>query len=126
MSLRSPLGRVRGLGSAKEGTGHWYAERLTAVALVPLSIWFVASIVLGVGADYATVKAWMAVPGNLAVMILLVIAVYWHAALAIPVVIEDYVHSKPVETASLIAVRFACLGLAVFSMVFVLEIGLKG
>ena len=126
MNLRSPLGRVRGLGSAKEGTDHWYVERLTALALVPLSLWFVASLIVGVGADYARVKAWMAVPGNMAMMVLLVVAIFWHAALALSVVIEDYVHTKPAEVASLIAVRFGCLVLGIFSVVAVLRIGLGG
>lgn len=126
MSMRSSLGRARGLGSAKEGTGAWLTERLTAVALVPLSVWLVGVIVAGVGADLATLKTWMAVPGNMAMAILLVVATFWHMALALGVVIEDYVHYKPAEVASLIAVKFACIALAVFAVVAVLKIGLGG
>ena len=126
MTMRSPLGRVRGLGSAKEGTGHWFSEKLTALALVPLSVWFVAAVLGGIGADYATLKAWMSVPGNMTMMILLIVAVFWHASLALGTVIEDYVHYKPAHLGGLIAVKFVCLFLGVFSIVSVLKIGLGG
>lgn len=126
MTMRSPLGRVRGLGSAKEGTHHWYIERLTALAMVPLYLWFVASIIAGVGTDYATMRAWLATPGNMLVMMLIVLTSFWHAALAIGVVLEDYCHSKPLEVASMIAVKFACFFLAVFSILAIFKIGLGG
>jgi succinate dehydrogenase / fumarate reductase membrane anchor subunit len=126
MTMRSPLGRVRGLGSAKEGTDHWFTERLTALALVPLSLWFVAAVLGGVGADHATLKAWMSVPGNMTLMILLITAFFWHAALALGTVIEDYVHHKPAHMGGLIAVKFGCIFLGVFSIVSVLKIGMGG
>jgi succinate dehydrogenase / fumarate reductase membrane anchor subunit len=126
MTMRSPLGRVRGLGSAKEGTGHWFSEKLTALALVPLSVWFVAAVLGGIGADYATLKAWMSVPGNMTMMILLIVAFFWHASLSLGTVIEDYVHYKPAHLGGLIAVKFVCLFLGVFSIVSVLKIGLGG
>jgi succinate dehydrogenase / fumarate reductase membrane anchor subunit len=126
MTMRSPLGRVRGLGSAKEGTDHWYAERLTALALVPLGLWFVAAVLAGVGADYATFKAWMSVPGNMTLMILLIAVVFRHAALGLGTVIEDYVHYKPAQRGGLIAVKFGCILLGTFSVVSVLKIGLGG
>ncbi len=126
MTMRSPLGRVRGLGSAKEGTDHWFTERLTALALVPLSLWFVAIVLGGVGADYTTLKAWMSVPGNMTLMILLIIAFFWHASLALGTVIEDYVHYKPANVGGLIAVKFCCIFLGVFAIVSVLKIGVGG
>ena len=126
MTMRSPLGRVRGLGSAKEGSDHWFSEKLTALALVPLSVWFVAAVLGGIGADYATLKAWMSVPGNMTLMILLIVAFFWHASLALSTVIEDYVHYKPAHFGGLIAVKFVCLFLGVFSIVSVLKIGLGG
>jgi succinate dehydrogenase / fumarate reductase membrane anchor subunit len=126
MTMRSPLGRVRGLGSAKEGTDHWFSEKLTALALVPLSVWFVAAVLGGIGADYATLKAWMSVPGSMTMMILLIVAFFWHASLALGTVIEDYVHYKPAHLGGLIAVKFVCLFLGVFSIVSVLKIGLGG
>ena len=126
MTMRSPLGRVRGLGSAKEGTDHWFSEKLTALALVPLSVWFVAAVLGGIGADYATLKAWMSVPGNMIMMILLIVACFWHASLALGTVIEDYVHYKPAHLGGLIAVKFVCLFLGISSIVSVLKIGLGG
>ncbi len=126
MTMRTPLGRVRGLGSAKDGTSHWYTERLTALALVPLSLWFVVSILRGLGADYTALKAWMGVPGNMTLMILLIIAFFWHASLALGTVIEDYVHNKPAHMGGLIAVKFGCLFFGAFSIVAVLKLGLGG
>ena len=126
MNMRSPLGRVRGLGSAKEGTGTWFAERLTALALILLSLWFVAVVIAGLDADYAAMKAWMARPGNLTLMVLLLGFAFWHMALALTVVIEDYVHNKPVEMAAIIAVKLGSLLLGVFSVVAVLKIGVGG
>ncbi|OHC76391.1 MAG: succinate dehydrogenase, hydrophobic membrane anchor protein [Rhodospirillales bacterium RIFCSPLOWO2_12_FULL_58_28] len=124
MKMRSALGRVRGHGSARAGTEGWYTERLTALALVPLAVWFVAFMVSGVGADYATFRAWMAMPGNMAMTMLLLIVSLWHGALALSVVIEDYVHNKTIEIAGLIAVKFGALALGVFAVGVILKIGL--
>ena len=124
--MRSPLGRVRGLGSAKEGTGTWFAERLTALAMIPLSLWFVVVVISGLGTDYTVMKAWVARPGNLTLMVLLLGFAFWHMALGLIVVIEDYVHNKPVEMAAIIAVKLGSLLLGVFSVVAVLKIGVGG
>ena len=102
------------------------SEKLTALALVPLSVWFVAVVLGGIGADYATLKAWMSAPGNMTLMILLIVAFFWHASLALSTVIEDYVHYKPAHLGGLIAVKFVCLILGVFSIVSVFKIGLGG
>lgn len=126
MSMRSPLGHARAMGSTRSGTEHWYLERLQAVALVPLVVWFVISVIGGLGADHASLQAWMAAPGNMALMILLVGTLFWHAQLALSVVILDYVHNRTAETVSLIAVKFACILLGVFLIVAVLKIGLGG
>ncbi len=126
MSMQSPLGRVRGLGSAKEGTGAWFAERLTALALIPLTLWFVAVVIAGLDADYAAMTAWMAWPGNLTLMVLLLGFAFWHMALGLTVILEDYVHNKPVEMAAIIAVKLGSLLLGVFSVVAVLKIGVGG
>ncbi len=126
MDMQSPLGRVRGLGSAKEGTGAWFAERLTALAMIPLTLWFVAVVIAGLDADYAAMKAWMARPGNLTLMVLLLGFAFWHTALALTVILEDYVHNKPVEMAAVIAVKLGSLLLGVFSVVALLKIGVGG
>ena len=113
MSMRSPLGRVRGLGSAREGAGHWWAERMTALALIPLTVWFVVSVIMLTGADYATVRAWIASPMAAGLLILLIVVSFHHQALALQTVIEDYVHHEAVKVAALIAVKAlaALLGL---------------
>ncbi len=113
MELRSPLGRVRGLGSAKEGPAHWWAQRLTAVALVPLSIWFVVSALSLIGADHAVFRAWAGSHGNAMLLILFTVIMFHHAYLGIQVVIEDYVHGEAVKTVSLVVTRFVAIFAAV-------------
>jgi succinate dehydrogenase / fumarate reductase membrane anchor subunit len=106
MSMQTPLAKVRGLGSAKEGLHHWWAQRLTALALIPLSLWFVYSLVCTTGADYATVIAWLGQPMNAVLMLLFLFALYYHAALGLQVVIEDYIDSEWQKIACLILVKF--------------------
>src|SRR5579863_4801062 len=110
-NLGSPLARAIGLGSAKEGVGAWWAERVSAVALVPLTLWFAASIIAHTGSDYATFIVWLRTPLGAILMILLLIALFYHTALGLQVVIEDYVHSGT-KFAAVIAVRFGCCALA--------------
>jgi succinate dehydrogenase / fumarate reductase membrane anchor subunit len=126
MSLRTPLGRVRGLGSAKDGVGHWWAQRMTAVALVPLLLWFAASLVQMAGADYAHVTAWIANPVVAVLLVLMFGAGFYHAVLGIQVVIEDYVHGKPARLVSLVALRFAGWVLAAAAIFSVLKIAFRG
>lgn len=97
MSLRSPLGRVLGMGSAKDGTGHWWAQRLSSVALIPLTLWFFFAL-LGLPAlDYLTVRAWLALPINGFLALLLIAALTYHSYLGTAVVIEDYVHGNAMK-----------------------------
>jgi len=126
MALRSQLGRVRGLGSAKEGVTHFWHQRLTAVALVPLTVWFVISVISLAGADLATYHTWIAHPGNTTLMIVLIGMVFYHGALGVQVVIEDYVHSEATKLVSLIVMKFLALLLAVFSAVAVLRVAFAG
>jgi succinate dehydrogenase / fumarate reductase membrane anchor subunit len=114
-----------GLGSAKEGVEHWWMERVSAVALVPLTLWFVASIIAHTGSDYATFIAWLRTPLANILMILLVIALFYHTALGLQVVIEDYVHSGT-KFAALVAVRLSCFALAAAGIVAVLRIAFDG
>ena len=120
-SFRSPLGRAIGLGSAKRGSRHWFAERVTAIALVPLTLWFVASIIAHAGSDYTVFIAWLRTPFAAGGMILLLIALFHHTALGLQVVIEDYVHSGA-RFAAVIATQLCCCGLAVTGIIAILRI----
>ncbi|ROP91257.1 succinate dehydrogenase / fumarate reductase membrane anchor subunit [Stella humosa] len=124
MKMRSSLGRVRGLGSAKDGVHHWWVQRLTAVALVPLALWFVAALVCQVGASHASVTAWLSSPLPAIVMVLLSIATFYHAALGLQVVIEDYVSHEGLRLVAIAAMKLACFGLAVAAIFAVLKIAL--
>ncbi len=112
MEMRSSLGRARGLGSTKDGIGHWWAQRVTAIALVPLSIWFVVAAIGLMGADFATFQAWLAVFGNALMMVVFVLVLFYHAHLGMQVVIEDYVHGEAARFATLLAVKFVLFLLA--------------
>jgi succinate dehydrogenase / fumarate reductase membrane anchor subunit len=113
-SLRSPLGRARGLGSAKDGTHHWWAQRVTAIALVPLTVWFVASVIGLAGAPLIELQAWVASPVVAVLLLILVGATFQHARLGVQVVIEDYVHHEGVKVALLLGAiaAFSILKLA--------------
>ncbi|HZB93338.1 MAG TPA: succinate dehydrogenase, hydrophobic membrane anchor protein [Stellaceae bacterium] len=124
--LRTPLGQAIGLGSAKEGVQHWWAQRVSAVALIVLGLWFVVSVIAHAGADRATVVAWLHGPLSAILMILTLAAVFYHAALGMQVVIEDYVHSEWVKVSSLVAMRLICLALAVAGIFAVLRIAFGG
>ncbi len=126
MSLRSPLGRVKGLGAAREGVGHWWAQRLTSIALVPLTIWFVASVVALAGADYFTMKEWIGSPIVAGLLILFLVAGFHHAAAGLQVVIEDYVHHEGTKIASLMAVNALALVLGLCGILAVLSVFFGG
>jgi len=126
MSLRSDLGRVRGLGSAKEGAAHWWAQRVTAVALVPLALWLVASLAALAGADVAAVRGWIAQPFTAVLLVLLIGVTFHHAQLGLQVVIEDYVHAECAKIAGIVLVKFAAVALAAAGVFSVLKIALAG
>lgn len=126
MSMRSALGRVRGLGAAGEGVGHWWAHRMTSIALVPLTVWLVASVVAMAGADYFAMRDWMASPTVAGLLILCVIAGFHHASLSIQVVLEDYVHHEALKIAAIIAIKGLCLVLGLTGVLSVLLVLFKG
>ena len=126
MSLRTPLGRVRGLGSAKDGAAHWWAQRLTAVALVPLTLWFVAALAAHAGAGHAAFAAWIGNPLTAVLMLLLVLAGFHHAQLGLQAVIEDYAPTEGVRIAGVAAVKLACAALGVAAAFAVLKLALGG
>lgn len=114
MSLRSPLGRALGRGTAKEGVSHWWTQRLTAAALVLLCVWFAAGLLALPSLDYHVVRAWLAYPLTATVALLLLPTLLWHSHLGVQVVIEDYVHSEALKLLALVLSRFvhALLGVA--------------
>ena len=124
--LRNPLARVRGLGSAKEGVAHWWAQRVTAVALVPLVLWFVASLAAMSGAGFETASEWLASPVASILTILLIVASFHHAQLGLQVVIEDYVHCEAGKVALILLVKGAAIVLALAGVFAVLLNALGG
>ena len=122
MSLRNPLARARGLGSAKQGVHHWWMQRVSAIALVPLSVWFVASLIAVAGGDHAAVAAWIGQPVTAVLLILTLIATFYHAALGLQVVYEDYIGSHLLRIAADVVTKLAFVALATASVFAVLKL----
>jgi succinate dehydrogenase / fumarate reductase, membrane anchor subunit len=106
MSLRSPLSSVLGMGSAKDGTTHWWAQRVSAVALVPLTLWFVFSLLMLPGFDYETVRIWLSVPISGFLTVLLVAVLTYHSYLGTEVIVEDYISTTGMKVLVLMLLRF--------------------
>ncbi len=126
MSLRSPLGRVLGSGSANDGTEHWWAQRVTAVALLILGLWFLCSLLLLDGFAHATVSAWLGRPFTGVMMLLLCLTLAWHSYLGVQVVLEDYVHGPLIKVVSLLISRFMHAFVAIAAVLAILRISLGG
>jgi succinate dehydrogenase / fumarate reductase, membrane anchor subunit len=124
MSLRSPLGRVVGHGAAKDGVGHWSMQRLTALALVPLTVWFLLSLLSLAAFDYPSVRSWLATGWTPVFLVLLVGALAYHSALGVQVVIEDYVHTNAIKVAALVASTFVHLCAVAAGLFAVLKVAL--
>ncbi len=122
--MRSELGRARGMGSAKSGIAHWWAQRVTAVALVPLSLWFIYNLLALGTAPYEVVVAWVSGPVTLVLLLTLAGMTFYHMQLGLQVVIEDYVHDDAKRLIALLLVKGAAILLAVTSIVSILKIGL--
>ena len=119
--LRSPLSRVKGLGSAKEGTHHFWHQRLTALLLIPLVLWLGFSLA-AMPVDHATLVEWIRQPFVTVALLLLITVVFYHAQLGLQVVIEDYVGSHSRRTVTLLLSNFLCLLLGIVGVVSVLKI----
>ena len=126
MSMETPLGRVRGLGSAKSGLEHWWHQRLTALALIPLMVWFAVSLIVIASGTYQEAVDWIKDPIVAGLMILMLAAGYYHLKLGMQVIIEDYVHTKWVKITSLVVMTFWCIALALTSIMSVVWIWLGG
>ena len=122
--MRTDLGRVRGLGTAKEGVHHWWMQRLTAIALIPLTLWFIISIATLNNASYTETVNWLSIPLVSIFMILLVSAMLYHALLGVQVVVEDYIHQEGFKFLLLIGLKFIFLVLGVVAIFSLLKIAL--
>ena len=125
MSLRSPLRRVLGLGSASAGTEHWLGQRLSAVAMVPLTLWFVISLLMLPALDFYSVNAWGASPLHAVLLVLLVVAMVYHSSLGTQVVAEDYIHTPGTRVVVLVLLRLIHIALAVAGVFAVLLIATR-
>ena len=121
MSLRTPLGRVLGLGSAKDGTGHWWVQRLSAVALIPLTLWFAVALVALPDFSHVSLTELLAAPLNGALMILLVGVVVYHSHLGVQVVVEDYVQGL-LKVVTLVLLTLAHVALGVTGILAILRV----
>jgi succinate dehydrogenase / fumarate reductase membrane anchor subunit len=124
--LRSPLGQVRGLGSARSGSAHWWAQRLTAIALVPLSLWFVCAIIRLAGLPRAAVMHWAAQPLVAGLLIALVLTTFHHLQLGLQAVIEDYVAGEHARLAWLVVMKAAVILLALVAVISVVKLAVAG
>jgi len=126
MSMRSPLGRVLGTGAAHDGVRHWWMQRLTSIALVPLTVWFVVSLLALPSLGYGTVIAWMSQSWTALLLILLVLTAAWHSQLGVRVVVEDYIHGAGARTLTLVLIGFTHVLLAAAGVFAILKVAFGG
>jgi succinate dehydrogenase / fumarate reductase membrane anchor subunit len=125
VSLRSPLGRVLGFGAAKQGVGHWWVQRVTAVALIPLTLWFVVALLGKPLQSYDAMRGWLGQPWVAVLTILLITTLAWHSKLGVEVVVEDYVHGNGWKTGLLLMSTFVHFAAAVAGVFAVLLLALS-
>lgn len=124
--MRSTLGRARGLGAAKSGTAYWWAERVTSVALLPLTLWFVLALYRLIGVSAAAVAHWAAHPVNATLLLALIVVTFHHMALGLQVVLEDYIHTEKTRLAAILAMKGATWLLAIAAILSVLKLAVIG
>ena len=120
--LQTPLKKVRGLGSSRDGTQHYWLQRLSAAALVPLLFWFMFGLTSHLASDQESFRQWVGGLGTSFVLILTIIAMFWHASMGLQIVIEDYVHHHLTRMASVMFVKISCASCAVLGVLSVLKI----
>ena len=123
VSLRTPLSNAKGLGSAKEGAGHWWVQRLTSVALVPLMLWLVLTLATFDELSYETAIEWMQSPLVAVGLALLVVVMFYHVQLGIQVIVEDYVHGW-LKIVTLVLLNFSCISLVFIGLFSIIKVSL--
>jgi succinate dehydrogenase / fumarate reductase, membrane anchor subunit len=123
---RTSFDRTQGLGSAREGVGHWWMQRVTAVALIPLTLWFTALLIARAKDDYGAFILWLRSPFSSVLMVLLLIALFYHMALGLQVVVEDYVHADRIKVPGVVAINLGAFALAVAGIIATLRIAFGG
>lgn len=126
MGTATEIGKVRGLGSSRHGSGHWIAQRISAVGNIVLALWLAISIYFLPNFDLETVTAWLAQTSVAIPMLLLILCVFWHARLGLQVFIEDYVHDEGMKFATLVIMNFYCIATAAFGIFAVAKIAFSG
>ncbi|MBQ0725150.1 MAG: succinate dehydrogenase, hydrophobic membrane anchor protein [Cycloclasticus sp.] len=126
MSLRSPLGTAKGLGSAKDGLHHWWAQRVTAIALIPLTVLFAFQVALLSMSDYKTVIDCIGSPWSSALIVSLIVAAFYHAALGMQVIYEDYISNKAIRIGAIMTTNLMLFLLGTAAIIAVLRIALGG
>jgi succinate dehydrogenase / fumarate reductase membrane anchor subunit len=126
MSLLTPFKRASGLGTTCDGVNHWWMQRVTAVALVPLTLWVVFSVAAHSGDDYATVAAWFAQPFTTTMLTLFVFTTFLHAIQGLTVIIEDYIHHEGYKIAAMIGMKLVLVLLGTSSVLSILRVAFAG
>jgi len=126
MDMRTPLSHVRGLGSTNDGVKHWWMQRLTGIALVPLTLWFLYSAVQLSGANHAEFIAWVGAYGNPVLLSVLIISMFHHGQLGLHVIIEDYITSESAKISLLIATKFTAIIFGASAIFSILRLTIKG
>lgn len=123
---KAGIARVKSQSSTRSGVGHWKIQRITSIAMVPLFVWFVVSMVGLWGADFEATRAWLAAPLNTTLMLLFVVTTFWHAQLGVQVVFEDYVHDEGLKMAGILGTTFVLIALGVAAAVAILKVSVGG
>ncbi len=126
MSLQTPLAKAQGLGSAKQGSHHWWMQRITAVALIPLTIWLAFSVALIPEASFENIRNWFSLPWNATLVIAFVIATFYHAALGMQIIYEDYIHKECAKVTMVVGTQLVMVLLGIGSVVAVLKLAVGG
>ena len=126
MELRAHLGKVRGLGSNNSGSKHWWSQRVSGIALIPLTLWFLMSIINIFNADLAAFKDWINYKANAALLSLLITFMFYHGFLGLQVIIEDYIHQERVKISILLICKFIIISFGTYSIFSIIKLTFGG